>query len=142
MNVIPDLELTVRIGALDPGAAEEVRRFALGAARHRGLSDQDGLHVARGLHWLAVGHRPDASAEHMVASLFLMPAPPETYALLATALDEVYAATAAERRAAGPPDPLGLTDSRMLGWRVTIALELVQGEELDIARRRTSESAP
>ena len=142
MIVIPDLELSVRIGALNPVAAEAVRRFALVASRLRGRDDQDGVHVARGLHWLAVGHRPDTSAEHMIASLFLTPAPPETSALLAAALDEAYAATAAEREAVGPVDPLGHTGRRMLGWRVSIALELVQGEELRIARRRTSESAP
>jgi hypothetical protein len=30
----------------------------------------------------------------------------------------------------------------MLGWRLTIALELVQGEELGIAAQRERESAP
>lgn len=142
MIVVPDLELTVRLGALDPGTVAAVRGLALDAARRRDVRDLDGLYVARGSHWLAVGHRPDASAEHMVASLFLTPAPPETNALLAAALDEAYAATAGEREATRPMDPLGLTDRRLLGRRVTIALELVQGEELKIARHQTPESTP
>jgi hypothetical protein len=142
MIVVPDLELTVRLGALDPGTVAAVRGLALDAARRGGLRDPDGLHVVRRLHWLAVGHRPDSSAEHMVALLFLTPAPPETYARLAAALEEAYADTAAERGADGPGDPLGITDRWRLGRRVSIALELVQDEELKIARRRTSESAP
>jgi hypothetical protein len=142
MTAIPDLELTVRIGALDQGAAEAVRRFTLEAGRRHALDHEGVLRVARALHWLAVGHRPGASAEHMVASLFLTLAPPETCALIAKVVDEVYAATETERRTARPPDPPGLTDSWMLGWRLTIALELVQGEELDSAARRERESAP
>ena len=142
MIAIPALEFTVRIGALDSGRAEAVRRVTLEAGRRHDLGHEDLVQVARALHWLAVGHRPDASAEHMVASLFLTPAPPETCALIAKVVDEVYAATERERRIARPPDPPGLTDSWMLGWRLTIALELVQGEELDIAAQRERESAP
>ena len=141
MTAIPDLELTVRIGALDQGAAEAIRRFTLEAGRRHALDPEDVLHLARGLHWLAVGHRPDASAADMVASLLLIPAPPETSALIATAVDEVYALTATERRTAHPPDSPEL-DSWILGWRLTVALELVQSEELEIAAQRERESAP
>ena len=142
MTAIPDLELTVRIGALDSGRAEAVRRVSLDAGRRHDLDHEDVLQVARALHWLAVGHRPDASAEYMVASLLLLPAPPKTCALIAAAVDEVYALTATERRTARPPDSPGLDESWMLGWRLSIALELVQGEELDIAAQRDRESAP
>jgi hypothetical protein len=142
MIAIPDLELTVRIGALDSNTAEAVRRVALEAADRLGLDDEDVLYVARGLHWLAVGYQADASAEHMVAALFLTPALPETSALIAAALDEIYGATAAQRGAAHPPDPLGLTDRGLLGWRLTVALALVQGEELLSAWDREQESAP
>ena len=141
MIAIPDLELTVRIGALDANSAEAIRRVALDAAERLGLDDEDVLYVARGLHWLAVGHQADASAEHMVATLFLAPALPETSALIAAALDGIYGATAAQRRAA-PSDPLGLTDRGLLGWRLTVALALVQGEELLSAWDRERESAP
>jgi hypothetical protein len=141
MIAVPDLEFTVRIGALDSGRAEAVRRVTLEAGRRHDLGHEDLLQVARALQWLAVGHHPDASAEHMVAALFLTPAPPETCALIAAVVDEVYAATEAERRIARPPDSPGLTESWMLGWRLTVALELVQGEELDIAAQRERESA-
>jgi hypothetical protein len=141
MTAIPDLELAVRIGARDQGAAEAIRRFTLEAGRRHALDHEDVLRLARGLHWLAVGHRPDASAADMVASLLLIPAPRETCALIAAAVDEVYALTATERRTARPPDSPEL-DSWMLGWRLTMALELVQGEELDMAAQRERESAP
>ena len=142
MIAIPDLEFTVRIGALDPDSAEAVRRGTLEAARRHDLDDEDVVQIARALHWRAVGHRPDASAETMVAALFLTPAPPETRALIAAVVDEVYAASETERRVARPADSPGLTDSWMLAWRLTVALELVQGEELDIAAQRERESAP
>ena len=142
MIAIPDLEFTVRIGALDPGRAEAVRRVAFEAGRRHDLDDEDVLQIARALHWLAVGHRQDVSAEDMVAALFLTPAPPETRGLIAAVVEEVYAATEAERRIARPPDAPGLAESWMLGWRLTVALELVQGEELDMAAQRDRESAP
>ena len=142
MIAVPDLEYTVRIGALDSGSAEAVRRGTLEAVRCHDLDDEDVVQIARALHWRAVGHRPDASAEDMVTALFLTPAPAETRALIAAVVDEVYAATETERRIARPADSPGLAESWMLGWRLTVALELVQGEELDIAAQRDRESAP
>lgn len=136
MITVPDLELTVRIGSPDPPTSAALRSVA----GWSGLGHGDAVDLVRGLHWVALGRAADAPAAAVVAALMLTPRSAATCDRIGADLDEVYAATAAHRLVSCPSDPPGMTGARMLGWRLTIALDLVHDEERESAR--TSEQAP
>ena len=52
MSELLDLELTVRVGALDARTADAIEAFVTSAVLARGLGMADALDLARGLHWL------------------------------------------------------------------------------------------
>jgi hypothetical protein len=114
MSKILDLELTARVGALDAETAEAIENHATAAFLWRGLSQLDALDLARGLHWLAVGHREDCTAPDMIAALALGPLPAPVRDRLGAHLHSTYVAGEARQRSLCPPDRLGLGDGRLL----------------------------
>jgi hypothetical protein len=119
MGTIIDPELTVRLGALAPDEAARIQDYATAAFLWRGLRQAEALEVARGLHWRAVGHDPDAPATEVVDALSLHPLAPAERDRLAARLDA---------RCDLDPTPTtrpGLDDFRRLGRRLAVALDLL-----------------
>jgi hypothetical protein len=129
MTTILDLELTARLGALDPAAAADVEQRATAAFLWRGLSQSAALDLARGLQWVALGHPADLPAGPTLARLALAPLTGPVLADLARRLDDADRLDCARERLTDLDRSTGL---RRLGRRLALAVALLDGEELPL----------
>ena len=126
---IIDAALTARIGELDTHTAEAIKKEAT-AAFLRGLDQATALDLARGLHWMARGHPSVCSSEYIIDVLssgtFQYLDRKRNY--LAVLVDMAYTLSY-ERQSTRIPTssghPTNWLDAAMIGWRITLAFELL-----------------
>lgn len=127
---ILDLELAVRVAALDAVTGSAIERAATDAFLWRGLCEHAALDLARGLQWLALGQPPRCTSESMIVVLALRPLPADRCHLLGQAVDEAFACGREPDTGRKIPVDEDLREAMSLGRRLSLVLDALAVEEL------------
>jgi hypothetical protein len=125
---ILDPELSLRLGSLTRLSARRLEKIAT----HEfiaGLSQTQAFDLARAMQWLEAGHQVDCASEEMIATLALHEVSEERLEGLVADLDTAYTLTLPRQLSELQTTSPKLLKIVLLGWRVSLALELLRQYE-------------
>lgn len=125
---ILDPELSLRLGSLDTLSARRLEKIAT-ERFIAGLSQMQALDLARAMQWLEAGQQADCTSKEMIATLALHDIPEEKIEGLAVDLDTAYTFTLLRQRSELQARSRKPPQMVLLGWRISLALELLRQYE-------------
>lgn len=125
---ILDPELSLRLGSLDSLRARSLEKIAT-ERFIAGLSQMQAFDLTRAMQWLEAGQQADCTSTEMIATLALHKIPEERIEGLAVDLDTAYTFTLPRQRSELQASSHKLPQMVLLGWRISLALELLRQYE-------------